>query len=91
LQTSLEATPGLDLKWVDDQPAHIRKWVKAWKPEVIIFGTEQLKNALSLFLLQDFPQLKLIAVDIQDNRLLVLSGTSTREPTLEELLRIIGR
>jgi hypothetical protein len=89
LQTSLQSTPGLDLQWVDDQPEHIREQVKTWKPEVLIFETGQLKNALSLFLLQDFPQLKLIAVDIQDNRLLVFSGTSSQEPTPEELLRII--
>jgi hypothetical protein len=90
LRASLMAAPKLELQWVDAQPEHIRECITAWQPEVMILEVGLLKSAFSLSLLQDFPHLKLIGLDIEDNRLLVFSGSSSVEPTPEELLQVIN-
>jgi hypothetical protein len=90
LRASLMAVPELELKWVDAQPEHIRECITAWQPEVMILEAGLLKSAFSLVLLQDFPRLKLIGLEIEDNRLLVFSGSSFVEPTPEELLQVIN-
>ena len=90
LEASLGAAPGLDLQVVDPQPDQIRERISAWQPDVLIFETELLKSAFSLALLRDFPRLKLIGLEIEENQLLVFSGSSAREPTPEELLEVIN-
>lgn len=90
LQASLQAVPELELQWVDAQPEHIRERIAAWQPQVLILEAELLKSAFSLSLLQDFPWLKLIGLEIEDNRLLVFSGSSALEPTPEDLLQVIN-
>jgi hypothetical protein len=89
VSASLMAAPKLELQWVDAQPEHILERLNAWQPEVMILEAELLKSAFSLSLLQDFPHLKLIGLDIEDNRLVVFSGSSAVEPTPEELLQVI--
>jgi hypothetical protein len=89
LRASLTAVPKLELQWVDAQPEHIRECITAWQPEVMILEAGLLKSAFSLSLLQDFPGLKLIGLELEDNRLLVFSGSSSVEPTPEELLQVI--
>ena len=89
LQASLSGVPGLELQSVDTQPEHIRDVIKTWQPEVMLLEAEALKNAFSLSLLQDFPRLKLIGVEIEENRMLVFSGASSHDPTPEELLQVI--
>ena len=89
LQASLGLLPELGLQLVDAQPEHIREHITNWQPEVLILEAGLLKSAFSLSLLQDFPQLKLIGLDLEENRLLVFSGSSTLEPTPEELLQVI--
>jgi hypothetical protein len=89
LHASLLAAPNLELQCVDAQPEHIRECTTAWQPEVMILEVGLLKSAFSLSLLQDFPRLKLIGLEIEENRLLVFSGSSSVEPTPEELLQVI--
>lgn len=90
LQASLQAVPGLELHVVDAQPGHIREGITAWQPDVLILEAGLLKSAFSLSLLEDFPRLKLIGLEIEDNRLLVFSGSSALEPTPEDLLQVIN-
>ncbi len=89
LQASLGAVPELELQWVDTQPEHIRECILAWQPEILIFEAALFKSAFSLSLLQDYPRLKLIGLEIEDNRLLVFTGASSHEPTPEDLLQVI--
>jgi hypothetical protein len=89
LQASLSAAPGVDLHLVDTQPEHIREQLLAWKPDVLLLETDLLKSAFSLSLLPDYPQLIVIGLDIEDNRLQVFSGSTAYEPTPEQLLRVI--
>ena len=89
LLASLETVPGLELQLVDSRPEKIRKLIKAWQPDVLILETAQLKSAFSLSLLPDYPELKVIGLDIEDNRLQVFSGSVSYEPTPEQLLQVI--
>ena len=89
LQASLVATPGLDLQMVDSQPDNIRKQIREWQPEVLILESGLFQSTLALALLHDFPQLKIIGLDIEDNRLMVFSGQASQQPTPEKLLQVI--
>jgi hypothetical protein len=89
LKASLESKPGLKLQLVDAQTEHILDRIHTWKPEVLILEIGLFQSAFSLALLHDFPQLKIIGLDIEDNRLLVFSGHASREPTPEKLLQVI--
>jgi len=89
LQASLQAAPELELQVVDARPQAIRNCITAWQPQVLILEAGLLRSAFSLSLLQEFPWLKLIGLEIEDNRLLVFSGSSSLEPTPEDLLQVI--
>ena len=89
LQASLVTVPGLDLQIVDTHPENIRERIQEWQPEVLILETRLFQCTLALVLLHDFPQLKLIGLDNEDNRLLVFSGQASLEPTSEKLLEVI--
>jgi hypothetical protein len=89
VSASLMAAPKLELQWVDAQLEHIRERITSWQPGVVILEAELLKSAFSLSLLQDFPWLKLIGLEAEENRVVVFSGSSCVEPTPEELLKLI--
>lgn len=91
LQSILERAPGLELHLEGSHPERIREHVQFWKPDVLMLETEMLINPMFLSLLQDYPQMKLIGVDIEANRLQVFSGTTSYEPTPEQLLQVIQR
>jgi hypothetical protein len=87
LQASLEMVPYLDLQLVETQPDHIRERITFWKPDVLILETPLLKTIFSILL--DYPQLKVIGLDIEDNSLQVFSGSTSYKPTPEKLLEVI--
>jgi len=89
LQASLQAAPDLELHVVDARPEEIHSCINAWQPQVLILEAGLLRSAFSLSLLQDFPWLKLIGLEIENNRLVVFSGSSAFEPTPEDLLQVI--
>lgn len=89
LIASLEAVPELDVQQVDSLPGHIRERIAAWQPDVLITETRLLQCSITLSLLQEFPHLNLIVLDIEDNRLQVFSGSTSNQPTPEELLQLI--
>ncbi len=90
LHASLGKAPGLDLQQIESQPERILARIETWQPDVLILETVLLKNGFSLALLQDFPRLKLIGLDIEENRLLLFSGSTAEKPTTEELLQLIA-
>lgn len=90
LQASLSAEPELEVQWVEPQPERIRERISGWQPQVLILEAELLKSAVSLSLLQDFPWLKLVGIEIEDNRLVVFSGSAALEPTPADLLQVIN-
>ncbi len=91
LQATLASMPELDLQIVDASPESIREQVITRAPDVLILEGEFLKGDLSLSLLQEFSELKLIGLDLEDNRLLVFSRSTAYEPTTEQFLQMIDR
>ena len=89
LRASLGAVPRLDLQRVDAEPENIRASIVSWQPDVVILEAAEMRSASALLLLQEFPQLRLVSLDIEDNRLLVFSGSASYEPSPEELLQVI--
>jgi len=89
LQASLGMMPNLDVQLVDNLPDHIRERITAWNPEVLILEADQIKKTFSLLSLQEFPQMKIIGLGIEDNSLLVFSGSTCYEPPPEQLLQVI--
>lgn len=89
LEASLMTAPGLELQNVDTRPEQIRIQIRAWQPNVMIIESRFFQSALAVELLHEFPSLKLIGLDIEDNRLQVFSGQSSQAPTPEKLLQMI--
>ena len=89
LQASLAASPGLDLQNVDTQAEMIRERINAWQPHVLILEFQLFRSGLALSLLHDFPQMKLIGLDIEDNSFIVFSGLALEEPTEQKLLQVL--
>ncbi len=89
IQACLQDEPELTLQQVDPQPDDIRDRILAWQPEVLILETGLLLSAFSLQLLHGFPRLKIIGLDIEDNQLMVFSGSATFEPTARKLVQVI--
>lgn len=89
LQASLSAVPEIELQRVDTQPENIHEQIATLQPEVLVIEAGCLKSDFSFSLLHIFPGLKLIGVDMEENRLLVFSSFSALEPTPEELLQVI--
>ena len=90
LQASLGFNPGLEIQQIEPQENLIQEQVKVWKPDVLILEKVLLKEKVSLSILNDFPQVRIISVDLDENRLLVLSGLASEQPSTEELLQMIA-
>jgi hypothetical protein len=90
LQASLGFVSGLEIQQIEPQEDLIHEQVKVWKPDVLILETVLLKEKVSLSILNDFPQVRIISVDLDENRLLVLSGLASEHPSMEELLQVIA-
>ncbi|MBE0687498.1 MAG: hypothetical protein IH585_16025 [Anaerolineaceae bacterium] len=90
LQASLGIDTGLEIQQIEPQEACIHERVKLWKPDVLIVEKALLREKVSLSILNDFPQVRIISVDIDENRLLVLTGLASEKPSTEELLQMIA-
>jgi hypothetical protein len=89
IQACLQDEPELELQQVDPHLEDIRKRITVWQPDVLILEAALLLNAFALQLLQGFPRLKIIGLDIEDNQLMVFSGSASCEPTPEDLLHVV--
>lgn len=89
LQATLETTPGVAFHIVDPDPECVRKAIIQWQPEVLILESELLQSDFSLALMKDFPLVKLIGVNLEDNHLLVFTSQFSGKPTTNDLLQVI--
>lgn len=90
LQASLEIDAGLEIQQIEPLEECIHERVKLWKPDVLILEKVLLREKVSLSILNDFPQVRIISLDLDENRLLVLSGLASEHPSMEELLQVIA-
>lgn len=89
LNASLAIMPGLELHQIEPHPDCIYEWIKTWQPDVLILETGLLESNFSLAILRAFPKIKLVSLDIEEERFLVLSGSTAKKPTIEDLLKVI--
>ena len=90
LQASLGVNPGLELLQIEPLANLIHEQVISWNPDILILESALLKEKISLSILNDFPKVRIISVDLEDNKLILLSGTMSLEPSTEELLQLIA-
>ena len=90
LQVSLGIAPGLEIRQIEPEVEYIHEYVKLWKPDVLIIEKILLREKVSLSILNDFPQVRIISIDLDENRLLVLSGLASDKPSTEDLLQMIA-
>lgn len=89
LQASLGVDPGLELKQIEPRTDQLHEYVKIWNPDVLIVEKALLKDKVSLSILSDYPKIRIISIDLDENKLLVLSGSTSEKPSMEELLQMI--
>ncbi len=90
LQASLGIDPGLELLRIEPLEDLIHEQLNIWDPDVLILESALLKEKISLSTLNDFPKVRIISLDLEDNKLILLSGTLSLEPSMEELLHLIA-
>lgn len=91
VRTIVETAPQLELRLVGPKQDRIREFIARWKPDVLIFETGLLDDAMVMALLREYRGLKLIGLDIEEHRLMVFTGSTSYEPTPEQLLEVIER
>ncbi len=90
LQASLGNNSGLEIQRIDPSKECIQEQVKLWEPDVLLVEKALLGEKVSLSILNDYPRTRIISVDLDDNRLLVLSGSTSEHPSIEDLLQVIA-
>ncbi len=89
LQASLESASGLQLARVEARSDPLWKRLGEEPPDVLILELGTLPGDFCLTLLKEFPHLMLLGLDLESDRLLVLSGQSRRALTADDLLQVI--
>jgi hypothetical protein len=89
MHATLEEAPGLEMRLVDPNPDAIRECIREWQPDILILENDLLKTQPIWSLLIDFPWIKLIGLDIENNRLMVYSSQAADHPTTFDLLEVI--
>jgi len=90
LQASLENKSGLEIEQINPQEETILERVMRWKPDVLILESALIKEYISFSILNEFPRLRIISVDLDGNRMLVFSGLASERPSTEVLLQMIA-
>ena len=67
------------------------KKMGAARPEVILFDLATAKAHFAVSLMHHHPEIKLVGVDLTRNKMLVLSGESSRLLTIEDLVTVIEK
>jgi hypothetical protein len=63
----------------------------AMKPHVILFDMSKTYPLVAFSLLAIFPELQLISIDPSHNQLMVWTGQHFREPSLQDLVKVIQK
>ncbi len=91
IRAQLEHIPALDLITMEAAPVDMAVWVRACRPQAVLFDLAMGYPDFVVELLHEQPSLLLIGVDPNSNELLILSGQRDRAVAMEDLLRVIRR
>lgn len=91
IRAQLEHISALELITMEAAPADMPIWVRACRPQAVLFDLAMGYPDFVTALLHEQPSLLLIGVDPSSNELLVLSSQQERAVAVEDLLRVIRR
>jgi hypothetical protein len=89
LAASLKAQPGLDITVVQENSPAVSQYLDKFAPSIIVFDLVQLPPKFVLSLLRNRSDLLLIGIDPSSDKLLVLSGHTSRAVTSADLVSVI--
>jgi len=89
LGATLSEQDDLRLEYVDPEGTESASELQALDPDVILFDLTTARLGLMLSLFQALPQTRLIGVDPDGKRLLVLSGRDSKGLEVSDLLQAI--
>ena len=90
LQASLAAYDELDVTCLKETEASTEA-LCALRPDVVIFDVEAVHPAFHFVLAETLPDLVVVGIDSDQNRVLVWSGQQLRELSTRDLVEVIGR
>ncbi len=91
IRAQLEHISTLELITMEAAPADMAVWVRACRPQAVLFDLAMGYPDFVVELLHEQPSLLLIGVDPSSNELLVLSSQQERAMAMEDLLKVIQR
>lgn len=89
VEASLAAVPGLTIQRGEACESHLLDGVRATLPDVVIFELGAVSDKMMLSLFRELPAVHLIGLDLEQDRLLVVSGWQQSAPNTADLVRII--
>ena len=89
LNASLSTIPGLKIRRFEAHETNYVERVRTEKPDVIIVELVNASYNLTLSLLQKFPGVTLIGLDLESDQLLVLSVQEQRALAAADLVKVI--
>lgn len=89
LNASLSTIPGLEIERVEVHEGNDLERVRAAKPEVIVLEMGVTSKNLSLSLLQKFPGVRLIGLNLESDMLMILSVQEQKALAAEDLVKVI--
>ncbi len=89
LQASLQMMPGLQLDRVPPQPEELRRRLCEHPPDVLIVELAMIEKDSILVLLTQFPQLVVVGLDPDSERVLLLSLQQETPVAAADLVRLV--
>ncbi len=89
VETSLKALPGLELASLQTNSDKLREQVHRLQPDSVVVEAGTVPDELSMALLKEIPGLVLVTLDLECNRVRVLSGHQAQVVTTKDLVRAI--
>ena len=91
IEGSLRAEPGLEIVHIQPDAADERLLREVMDVSLLAFDVHEASTELMLTLLKETPDLALLALDPESDRLLVFSGQVSSARTIGDLIQVIRR
>ncbi|MFO8091284.1 MAG: hypothetical protein R6U13_15710 [Desulfatiglandaceae bacterium] len=91
MERSLHEHPGFQIQQINHERIGIGDAPCAAQPDVIVFDMTTMPEHFAVSALQACPMLLLIGIDIENHKMLVLSGRELRFLTADDLVQAIDQ
>jgi hypothetical protein len=90
IEAGLRASRNLEILHVDAGTAQPLEEIRQLAPDAVAFDADRVTSDLLLPLLKECPGPVLVGLDLDSNRVLVLSGRQSHILSMDQLVRVIG-